>query len=106
MQGVDVVVHFAGVLFAPRPERFLPKTNLGWFSNLLDAALHAGVRRVILISFPHVEGPTSFDEPATVRPRANPIRRGTPPAVAKPRYRDDTHRIAPRYGVRPGNPDD
>ena len=63
VQGVDVVVHFAGVLFAPRSERFLPETNVGWFSSLLEAALSARVRKVILISFPHVEGPTSLDEP-------------------------------------------
>jgi uncharacterized protein YbjT (DUF2867 family) len=25
--GADVIVHFAGRLFAPRPERFLPETN-------------------------------------------------------------------------------
>ncbi len=65
--GVDTVVHFAGVLFAPRPERFLPETNTRWFDNLLTAALAAGVRRVILVSFPHVEGPTSKDDPATGR---------------------------------------
>src|SRR3984893_14772735 len=34
VQHVDVVVHFAGVLFAPRPERFLQETNMSWFSNL------------------------------------------------------------------------
>jgi nucleoside-diphosphate-sugar epimerase len=62
---VDVVVHFAGVLFAPRPERFLPETNTQWFRNLLEAALAAGVERVILISFPQVEGPTSVEAPAT-----------------------------------------
>ena len=73
MRGVDVVVHFAGVLFAPRPERFLPETNVGWFSNLLEAALQAGIRRVILISFPHVEGPTSFDKPATGRLDRQPV---------------------------------
>jgi nucleoside-diphosphate-sugar epimerase len=73
VEGVDVVVHFAGVLFAPRPERFLPTTNLGYFSNLLDAALEAGVSRVILISFPHVEGPTSFEQPATGRLDREPI---------------------------------
>lgn len=67
VSGVDAVVHFAGVLFAPRPERFLPVTNVGWFSNLLESCLRAGVRRVILISFPHVEGPTSVDDPATGR---------------------------------------
>ncbi|MHB0971218.1 MAG: NAD-dependent epimerase/dehydratase family protein, partial [Thermoanaerobaculia bacterium] len=67
LEGVDVVVHFAGVLFAPRPERFLPETNVKWFSNLLDASLAAKVKKVILISFPHVEGPTSVDRPATGR---------------------------------------
>jgi nucleoside-diphosphate-sugar epimerase len=67
LAGSDVVVHFAGVLFAPRPERFLPETNTLWFSNLLTAALEANVKKVILISFPHVEGITSIEEPATGR---------------------------------------
>jgi nucleoside-diphosphate-sugar epimerase len=53
VNGVDIIVHFAGVLFAPRPERFLHETNTRWFSNLLAAALEAQVGRVILISFPH-----------------------------------------------------
>ena len=70
--GVDAIVHFAGVLFAPRPERFLPQTNTRWFENLLTAALDAGVRRLILISFPHVEGPTSAAQPATGRLDAVP----------------------------------
>jgi len=34
----DVIVHFAGVLFAPRPAKFLPETNVRWFSNLLECA--------------------------------------------------------------------
>ena len=46
--GADVIVHFAGRLFAPRPERFLPETNTRWFSNLLTAALQAQVGRIIL----------------------------------------------------------
>jgi nucleoside-diphosphate-sugar epimerase len=71
--GADVVVHFAGRLFAPRPERFLPETNTRWFGNLLTAALEARVGRVILISFPHVEGPTSFDRPATGQLDREPI---------------------------------
>jgi nucleoside-diphosphate-sugar epimerase len=62
---VDAVVHFAGVLFAPRPERFLPITNLRYVENLVDASLQAGVRRLILVSFPHVEGPTTPGHPAT-----------------------------------------
>ena len=73
LSGADVVVHFAGVLFFPRPERFLPETNTRWFSNLLAAALEARVERVILISFPHVEGPTSVDQPATGRLDRKPI---------------------------------
>ncbi len=67
VDGSDVVVHFAGVLFSPRPERFLPETNTRWFSNLLDACLRARVKKVILISFPHVEGPTTVAQPATGR---------------------------------------
>jgi nucleoside-diphosphate-sugar epimerase len=73
LRGASVVVHFAGVLFAPRPERFLPETNTRWFSNLLDEALKAGVSRVILISFPHVEGPTTVEHPATGRLDCQPI---------------------------------
>jgi nucleoside-diphosphate-sugar epimerase len=71
--GVDAIVHFAGRLFAPRPERFLPETNTIWFSNLVNAGLHAQVGRIILISFPHVEGPTSVEEPATGRIDREPI---------------------------------
>jgi len=71
--GAEVVVHFAGVLFAPRPEKFLPETNTRWFGNLLDACLAEGVRRVVLVSFPHVEGPTTIDRPATGRLDSQPI---------------------------------
>lgn len=70
---VDTLVHFAGVLFAPRPERFLPTTNTQWFASLLAAALAARVSRVILISFPHVEGPTTPEHPATGRLDGAPI---------------------------------
>jgi nucleoside-diphosphate-sugar epimerase len=73
VEGVDVVVHFAGVLFAPRPARFLPVTNVKWFENLLDAALRASASKIILASFPQVEGPTSFDQPAIGRLDREPI---------------------------------
>ena len=65
--GADCVVHFAGVLFAPGPEKFLWQTNVDYVRNLVAAALAAGVRKIILISFPHVEGETSPDHPATDR---------------------------------------
>ena len=60
---VDAIVHFAGVLFRPFPERFLPTTNLQYVVHLAQAAVEAGVRRFILISFPHVEGETTPDSP-------------------------------------------
>jgi nucleoside-diphosphate-sugar epimerase len=66
-EGADCVIHFAGVLFQPRPERFLRKTNVEYVKNLVGAAVAAGVRKFILISFPHVEGETTPENPATGR---------------------------------------
>jgi nucleoside-diphosphate-sugar epimerase len=63
-RGVDAVVHFAGVLFKPRPEKFLPTTNVRYFRNVVDAALAAGVGKIVLVSFPHVEGESSPACPA------------------------------------------
>ena len=65
--GADCIVHLAGVLFAPKPAEFLPKTNLGYVQNLLAAAGQGGVRKFILVSFPHVEGETTPAHPATDR---------------------------------------
>jgi nucleoside-diphosphate-sugar epimerase len=73
VEGVDAIVHFAGRLFAPRPETFLRETNTRWFSNLASAAIDAHVERLILASFPQVEGPTSVDDPATGRLDRHPI---------------------------------
>jgi nucleoside-diphosphate-sugar epimerase len=73
LTGVDVVVHFAGVLFKAHPERFLPTTNTTYFNNLLDVALEQKVKRIILISFPHVEGETTPQNPATGRLDGNPV---------------------------------
>jgi nucleoside-diphosphate-sugar epimerase len=67
VQGVDAVIHYAGVLFRPRPERFLPRTNLGYVVHLVQAALEARVRKIALVSFPQVEGPTSPAYPASGR---------------------------------------
>lgn len=64
LKGVDTIVHFAGVLFKANPEKFLPKTNTFYFNNLLDVAISKKVKRIILISFPHVEGETTPDNPA------------------------------------------
>ena len=94
IEGADVVVHFAGVLFAPRPERFLPETNTRWFANLLAAALEARVERVILISFPHVEGVTSVERPATGRLDRRPIS-----AHARTRLKDERILMARAEGT-------
>lgn len=63
LDGVDTVVHFAGVLFKANPEKFLHTTNTLYFRNLLDAAVKHNVGRVILISFPHVEGESTPENP-------------------------------------------
>lgn len=73
LEGVDEIVHYAGVLFQARPEAFLPVTNLRYFANLLDAANRQGVKRIVLVSFPHVEGPTAPERPATDRLDGTPV---------------------------------
>ena len=73
LNGADIIVHFAGVLFKAAPEKFLPETNLRYFKNLVAAAQQKGVHKIILISFPHVEGPTFRDNPATGRLDRKPI---------------------------------
>src|SRR3990172_4171088 len=67
------IVPFAGVLFKPFPERFLPTTNLEYVENLARAAFEAGVRRFILVSFPHVEGESTPDSPSRGRFDGVPI---------------------------------
>lgn len=64
LHNVDVIVHFAGVLFKANPEKFLHQTNTHYFNNLLDAAVSQKVKRIILISFPHVEGESTPHNPA------------------------------------------
>jgi len=61
---IDCIVYLAGVLFQPHPEKFLHRTNTVYAQNLIDAALAAGIRKFILVSFPHVEENTTPDNPA------------------------------------------
>ncbi len=67
VKGIDAIVHFAGILFAPGPNEFLHTTNTRYFANLVDSALEAAVGKIILISFPHVEGESTPDNPAMGR---------------------------------------
>jgi nucleoside-diphosphate-sugar epimerase len=73
LAGVDVIVHFAGVLFKANPAKFLPVTNTRYFKNLVDAAKKMNIKKLILISFPHVEGPTCRKNPATGRLDGLPV---------------------------------
>lgn len=73
LQGVDVIVHFAGVLFMHNPEKFLPLTNTLYFKNLVEKAKECNVKRIILISFPHVEGETTPEYSATGRLDGHPV---------------------------------
>jgi len=73
LEGVDEIIHYAGVLFKARPEGFLPVTNVRYFANLLEAAKRQSVKRIVLISFPHVEGPTTPEDPATDRLDGHPV---------------------------------
>ena len=71
-QDTDAIVHFAGVLFAPGPERFLPHTNVEYVRNLARVAVAHGVRKLILVSFPHVEGESTVEHPAAGKPEGEP----------------------------------
>ena len=72
IDNTDTIVHFAGILFKHNPEKFLPVTNTLYFKNLLEKAVENKVKRIILISFPHVEGETTADKPATGKLNGNP----------------------------------
>jgi len=73
LDGADTIVHFAGVLFKANPEKFLYETNIQYFKNLVAVAKAKNIRKVILISFPHVEGPTSRNAPATGELDGRPV---------------------------------
>jgi nucleoside-diphosphate-sugar epimerase len=73
LKGVDTIVHYAGVLFKANPEKFLPTTNIKYFKNLIDVAKEENVRKIILISFPHVEGYTSQENPSTDKHDRTPV---------------------------------
>lgn len=88
LKNSDQIVHFAGVLFKANPEEFLPTTNTAYFKNLVSVAKEVGVKRIILISFPHVEGPTNSEYPSTTKTNQLPIS-----MHAKTRLEEEKHLI-------------
>ena len=73
LDGADIIVHFAGVLFKANPKKFLPVTNTQYFKNLVSVAKDREIKKVILISFPHVEGPTTRKQPANGNLHGRPV---------------------------------
>jgi len=73
LRGVDIVLHYAGILFKANPEKFLPITNTVYFKNLLKVAKEANIPQMALVSFPHVEGSTSPENPSTNRLDKTPV---------------------------------
>ncbi len=71
--GVEAVVHAAGRLFAPAPQRFLHETNVAWLERAARAAVAAGATRFVLLSFPHIEEGTTPERPATGRQDVEPV---------------------------------
>jgi nucleoside-diphosphate-sugar epimerase len=71
-QDADCIVQLAGKLFAPHAARFLPETNVTYVQNLVAAALDTGVKKFILVSFPHVEGESDPDHPALGKSAGSP----------------------------------
>lgn len=69
---IDLIIHLAGVLFRPYPERFLRTTNLSYAQNIIDVALEEGAGKFLLLSFPHVEGESTPENPARGVLDANP----------------------------------
>jgi nucleoside-diphosphate-sugar epimerase len=101
LQDADVIVHFAGVLFRADPDKFLPTTNVRYFENLVDTAKELGIGKVILISFPHVEGPSSRQNPATGRLDKVPISVHAQTRLEEERYLFSrvTHPVSLRVGM-------
>jgi nucleoside-diphosphate-sugar epimerase len=59
--GIDLVIHLAGVLFRPRPDKFLRTTNFVYARNIIDVALMENASKFLLFSFPHVEGESTLE---------------------------------------------
>jgi len=87
---IDCVVYLAGVLFQPHPEKFLHRTNMIYAQNLIDAALTAGVKKFILVSFPHVEENTTPDNPAKGELNSKPKSLHARTRLAAEKYLFDT----------------
>lgn len=98
LRGVDTVVHFAGVLFKHNPEKFLHTTNTKYFRNLLDVAVEQGVKRVILISFPHVEGETTPEHPAKGILTAHPTSVHAITRLEEEKY---LFEVCPKHDIKP-----
>ncbi len=71
-EGVDAIVHSAGLVKARTPEEF-HATNAGGTEKALEAARKQGVRRFVLVSSLAVAGPSHDGRPVTPTARPAPV---------------------------------
>ncbi len=73
IKDTNVLIHYASVLFKANPEKFMTTTNTEYFKTVVDIAKQENVGRIILSSFPQVEGTTSRQYPSTDKINKRPL---------------------------------
>jgi nucleoside-diphosphate-sugar epimerase len=73
-EGVDAIVHAAGLVKARGPEEFR-RTNAGGAVNAVEAARKNGVRRLVFVSSQSVAGPSADGAPVPEHSPPNPVTR-------------------------------
>ena len=81
MQGVDAVVHMAALLHILNPPPELrekyERVNIGGTATVVEAAIKAGVKRVVLFSTIAVYGPSPLQRTTQISPNPSFLKRGT-----------------------------
>jgi len=83
LEGVDAIVHLAGVVDPVRDEALMARVNVGGTRRVLDAAAAVGVRRIVRVSSATVYGawptnalPLTEDAPLRPNPHFSPAVQG------------------------------
>jgi UDP-glucose 4-epimerase len=76
LDGVDVLVHLAGVVDPVADEKLMARVNVGGTRHVLDEAAAIGVKRIVRVSNAAVYGawpdnPVPMDEESTLRPNVH-----------------------------------
>ncbi|HUX98136.1 MAG TPA: NAD-dependent epimerase/dehydratase family protein [Candidatus Deferrimicrobium sp.] len=70
LNGVDVVIHLAGLVTDWGPEKLFQKVNVEGSKNMLDASVEAGVKRFVFMSSLTVHGFKGFQNNDEITPYA------------------------------------